>query len=332
MNTADRWREELRAWAIPEEILAAAPESPYGFPTELFRHRGELAARSDPTPTTRRALEALPAGGSVLDVGVGGGATSLPLVGRASRITGVDGSADMLASFESAAARAGLRAVGVVEGAWPDVAAEAAPADVVICGHVFYNVQALPPFVLELTAHARRRVVVELTDRHPWAWMHELWRRFHGLERPNGPTADEAEAVLHELGLNPGREDRDESSGGGGFRRREDAIALVRRRLCLPSERDAEIVEALGDRLAERDGLWSAGPSTQRIATMWWPAAPLETGSSGSLTGGDELRRLPVATGDVVANDERADLTVVHQEDPPGRELGETFHEPDQPR
>ena len=36
-----------------------------------------------PTPTTRRALEALPEGGSVLDVGVGGGATSLPLAGRA---------------------------------------------------------------------------------------------------------------------------------------------------------------------------------------------------------------------------------------------------------
>jgi hypothetical protein len=28
---AQRWSEALATWAIPEEILAAAPQSPYGF-------------------------------------------------------------------------------------------------------------------------------------------------------------------------------------------------------------------------------------------------------------------------------------------------------------
>jgi hypothetical protein len=31
-----------------------------------------------------------------------------------------------------------------------------------------------------------------------------------------------------------------------------------------------EIAEALGDRLALRDGVWSAGPARQVVVTMWW--------------------------------------------------------------
>jgi precorrin-6B methylase 2 len=266
---AERWGEDLRAWAIPELILEAAPESPYGFPTELFRRRGERATRDAPTPTTRRALEALPDGGTVLDIGVGGGSTSLPLASRASTIVGVDASADMLATFRATAERSGVTA-RTIQGVWPEVADQAEPADVVVCGHVLYNVQDVTLFVRALTSHAVHRVVVELTERHPWSWMHDLWQRFHSLERPDVPTAGDAESVLRELGIEASREDRVDTGASGGFEHRADAVALIRRRLCLPPGRDPEVVQALGDRLAERDGLWSAGPLEQRIVTLWW--------------------------------------------------------------
>ena len=223
----------------------------------------------------RRAAEALPHRGSILDVGCGAGATSLPLAGRLGRLVGVDGQSDMLAAFLEAAATAGV-AAKTVHGAWPEVASEAAAADVVVCGHVLYNVADLGPFVQELMRHARRRVVLEITASHPLTWMGDLWQRFHGLERPSEPTADDAAAAIRETGADPRR---DELSGGvdrgGGFARREDAVALVRRRLCLPAARDPEIESALGDRLHLRDGLWSTGPSRERLVTLWWDAAGL---------------------------------------------------------
>jgi hypothetical protein len=66
---------------------------------------------------------------------------------------------------------------------------------------------------------------------------------------------------------------RDASRGHGGLPTRQDAVAMIRRRLCLSTERDAEVADALGDRLREEEGGWSAGPATQSVVTLWWDAA-----------------------------------------------------------
>jgi SAM-dependent methyltransferase len=258
VSALDRWREQLAAWAIPARILEAAPESPYGFPVAPFRTRGERSSRGAATPTTLAALEALPDGGRVLDVGCGGGATSLPLAGRAGVVVGVDAQEDMLEGFLENARAAGV-AAEAVHGRWPDAAPRVRPVDVAVAGHVLYNVGALEPFVRALTTTARRRVVIEITERHPLHWMNDLWLRFHGVQRPEGPDADNAVAALGELELEPVVERWTAAPRPGGFERREDAVALTRRRLCLDPARDAELEEALGERLTEVDGLWSAG-------------------------------------------------------------------------
>ena len=194
---AQRWRDQLDAWRIEPEILAAAPESPYGFPPALFGPRPEPA---NGTPSRRRALEALSDGGTVLDVGCGGGAGALALVPPAGRVVGVDESADMLAAFAGRARDLGV-AYDVVEGRWPDIAATVPRADVVVSHHVAYNVPDLAQFARALAVHARGRVVMELTDVHPWVPMGGLWRHFHGQDRPTGPDAELAAAVLREAGL-----------------------------------------------------------------------------------------------------------------------------------
>jgi SAM-dependent methyltransferase len=266
-----RWREQLEAWAIPEAILARAPESPWGFPVGLFRSRARRAGERPATPSNREAARFLAPGGSVLDVGAGGGAASLPLAGSAGRLVAVDESPAMVASFLAAAAAAGVPAEAVA-GRWPDVAAEVPPADVVVCHHVLYNVADLARFADALTGHARRRVVVELTERHPLVGLGPLWRRFHGLDRPAGPSADDAQAALGELGLQVTRQDW-EDEDRLGFDDFDELVAFTRRRLCLPADRDPEVAEALlaaGTR--QVGGTWvSGGP--RRLTTLSWPGS-----------------------------------------------------------
>ncbi len=269
-----RWRAELEAWAIPEEIVARAPESPWGFPVGLFQARAEQARVQQPTPSNREALRCLPPGGTVLDVGAGGGAASLPLAGRAGRIVAVDQLPGMLEAFRAAARAAGV-AAGTVQGRWPDVAGEVAPADVVVCNDVLYNVPDLAPFALALTSHARARVVTQLTARHPLVTLGPLWRRFHGLERPQGPVADDAVAALRTLGLEVAREDWTIRQGGS-FERFEDLVAFTRRRLCLPAERDPEIAAALEPLSVRDDAGFRMAPLHRPVVTLSWPGAAPE--------------------------------------------------------
>src|SRR3954452_1312952 len=132
----------LAAWAIPSEILDAAPESPWGFPVPLFTP----PATPIETPSRGRALEALAAAGSVLDVGCGGGAASMALVPPATAVTGVDTGDRMLSTFAAPADERGV-AHREVLGSWVEVAASVDPHEVVVCHHVFYNVPDLTNFV-----------------------------------------------------------------------------------------------------------------------------------------------------------------------------------------
>jgi len=256
VSVSARWREELAAWAIPPEILAAAPESPYGFPAGMF---GAPPAPVD-TPSHRAAREVMPAGGSVLDVGCGGGAGAFGVVPPAGTVIGVDSAAHMLAAFAAAAEERGVEHREVL-GEWPAVAAEVGTADVVVAHHVTYNVPELVPFAAALHAAARRRVVIEMTDVHPWVPTNDLWLRFHDLPRPQGPTAVLCTAVLREAGY-----DVRAATWQRPARRTDRAatVAFIRRRLCLPVEREPEVDEALPND-------YEFIP--RQVVTLWWDAA-----------------------------------------------------------
>lgn len=261
-RAASRWADALVAWAIPQEILDAAPDrQAWRFSPAVFAWTPERAAAEGPvvTPSRRRALEALGDGGTVLDVGAGGGRASLPLAPPATFVTAVDSSAELLEAYAEAAEREGVPHRTVL-GAWPDVAREVEPADVVVCHNVAYNIPDLPPFVRALTDHARRRVVLELTVHHPASNLNEAWRALHGLERPATPTAEDAIAVLQEMGLHLQWEESERVVHAAG-RDRADMVAHARQRLCVGPERDAEIEQLLGA---------DADRPLRRIVTVWW--------------------------------------------------------------
>jgi SAM-dependent methyltransferase len=264
-TAADRWRDQLAEWAIPPEILAHAPESPWTFSVDVFARRADAAVATD-TPSSRAAKEALPTGGSVLDVGCGAGAASLPLAERAGRITGIDTSAGMLDAFRAKAEAAGVETF-TVEGQWPDVADRTPAADVVVCHHVFYNAPDLSEFAGRLSDHARRRVVVELTQAHPRKSRNPLWLRFHGLHRPEGPTAHDALSVLREAGIEPQRFHW-VPQAGIGFASFEALVASLRKELCLTEDHDPEIGEAVVGWVDEQDGTFRFPPSP--LVTLWW--------------------------------------------------------------
>jgi SAM-dependent methyltransferase len=194
----------------------------------------------------------------VLDVGAGAGAASLALVPLPARVVAVDESPAMLDTFRREADRVGVLHREVL-GRWPDVAQETPTADVVVCHHVLYNVSDVVPFVRALADHARRRVVVELTARHPQVALNDLWRHFHAISRPSGPSAADAVAVLREAGILAHVEGFDRPPRPAG--KRTDLVAFVRRRLCLGAERDAEL-----DALLRTRSPFSGGPAV----TLWW--------------------------------------------------------------
>ena len=264
----DAWQSDLAAWAIPEHISAAVTESPWVLPRQVFARRADRLAGTPSGASYDLAWAALDPPGSVLDVGAGAGAASLPLLGRATALTAVDGDAAMLALL---AERATAQGVGVrcVHGSWPDAAPQVPAADVVTCHHVLYNVPGLAPFVTALTAHARRLVVIEITASHPLVTLNELWLRFHGLRRPDGPTATDVLRILVAMGLRPGYR-RWRRPGGVDYASFEELTDVTRRRLCLPPERAAQVAGALVEAGVEPGRPVDLGSSGRDVVTIWW--------------------------------------------------------------
>lgn len=267
----EQWRADLAAWAIPERITAAVAESPWVLPRQVFARRADRVSATPAGPSYQRAWAALDPPGSVLDVGSGAGAASLPLLARTTSLTAVDTDGGMLDKLSERSAAAGVTARTVL-GRWPEAAADAGPADVVTCHHVFYNVPGIWQFVTALTGSARRQVVAEMTARHPLVSLNELWLRFHGLRRPVAPTAGDLIQILEAMGLRPGHETW-RSAGGRDYASFDEMVDVTRRRLCLPPERAAEVAAALADSGIDPENPEDLGSSGRDVVTIWWNAS-----------------------------------------------------------
>lgn len=254
VTAAEKWKSDLALWAIPQEILDQAVEKPWIHPPALF----EIPEVIKDSLSHQRAREAMPIGGSVLDIGCGGGIGAFAITPPASHVIGVDEQQEMLDLFTNNAAKFG-NSVETVLGQWPAVADSTPVADVVTVHHVAFNVGEIVPFLAALNAHARKRVVIEVPVVHPMSNMNDGWKHFWNLIRPTVPVAGDLINVLDEMDIEATIEyfegeillDK-KVDGANGF---------IRRRLCLPEERQGEI-----------DAFIAAHPLPERrhLAVIWW--------------------------------------------------------------
>ncbi len=246
----------MAAWAIPPEILESAPRRPFVFIPQMFAAPDPGAF--EPTPSNRLAAEALEPRGSVLDVGCGGGAAAFALVPPATEVIGVDRQSDMLDLLSATARERGISA-SVYAGSWPDIADDVPAADVVVCHNVMYNVIGIAEFVAALAAHARRRVVIEMTPKHPQDRRRVLWRHFWNLERPREPTSAVAVQAIREAGIDARVEEWTFPAERFADRPRHLEAAYWCRQLCLEPEREPECEALIAD-----------VPFPRERVTIWW--------------------------------------------------------------
>ena len=273
MTATDDWRGQLEAWRIPDELLAAVPDSPYGWPKELWKRRAERALDVERSSPTLEAVKSLAPKGSVLDVGAGTGRASLPLVRDGYRVTMVEPNPVMLEGLSELKREFEFE---VIAGRWPDVASKVHPHSVVLSAHVVYDVADIGPFLAALDESATSGVVLELTPAHPWVSLVSLYRELHGLDRPSGPTVDDLVAVIKEtIRVDPVLE-RWSRPTDLVFETVGEAVEFTARRLVLPRECLGELEKRLLPRVVGRAGHWQVEPTERELCTLWWRANSTE--------------------------------------------------------
>jgi SAM-dependent methyltransferase len=254
MISSQKWKSDLEAWSIPKEIIDKAPESPWIHPPSLF----QIPKLIDLTPSHQKAFDVLPEGGSILDIGCGGGIAAFAMGKKAGLVIGVDHQVEMLEMFSENAKERHMDSK-VYEGFWPEIESKVEVADVAVAHHVVYNVQEIVPFIKAMNSHARKRVVIEMPQHHPLSNLSEAWKFFWNLDRPVNPTPQDFVDVLSELGINAHVQLWD-----GQLRQErnmDDAVRFTRIRLCLPESRETEVRQFLENHPAS---------GIRPLATVWW--------------------------------------------------------------
>lgn len=277
VDYAAAWREMLQAWALPPEITGQlSDEATHKHQADGWRHiaaqfqrMAERALEGPPDPLIIQVLKRATSETIVLDVGAGTGRQTLQLAPHVGRVVAVEPSPAMREFLAGEVEKRGLTNVEIIPEPWQD--AQVPMGDLVVCANVLYDVQDLVPFIAKLDAHAREACFIEITFRHPLTPMNELWRRFHGIERPERPDYFDAVAVLHQMGICANVQ-IEWVPVTLWFANLDEAVAMYRQWLYLTPDpqRNAELRAYIQAHSHEIDGRIYPGPAKRRIVILWW--------------------------------------------------------------
>ena len=138
----------------------------------------------------------------VVDVGGGAGRVSLPLALHCAEVINVEPSAAMRTEFEASAAESGIGNARCLDADWPREAA-GIEGDVVLVVDVTYFVRDIVPFVLALSAAARKRVIIKVWSVPPPNSAASLFEMVHGESHASVPGHRDLLPILWDLGILP---------------------------------------------------------------------------------------------------------------------------------
>jgi len=233
-------------------------------------HRYDKRRSADDAFKTEMALitELLDPSWSLLEVGAGTGAFTLPLARKVRSITAVDPSPSMRQVLNEKLKREALSNVHVVGTKWQKAHVE--PADAVLasgCLYVFYDVEASLRKMLD---HARRILILTSGDWGYWSPYKEAARAL-GVPPPSiGPGFIHLYNVLYQLGIYANvaiiRRDRELT-----YESLEHLVNLWSERLELSEEKKPQLQEYI-ERTASRtsSGEISLGKVENVTAVVWY--------------------------------------------------------------
>jgi SAM-dependent methyltransferase len=204
-----------------------------------------------------------------LDIGAGCGALAIPLARRMTRVTAVEPAPAMAQALRREALRRGLKNLTILDAAWGEISLH--PHDLVLCAHVGGLLDGDSPFLAQVSALARRAVVLVRdagADQDKF-FFKELYPVLLG--RPYGSCCDFAETVtaLERQGIRPSVTFVDYRSDQP-FDDLEEVCDFWMEYLGVVGEDVRGFLrEFLSARLRRNGSGWVA-PYPKRAAAIWW--------------------------------------------------------------
>ena len=150
IDYVQRWRELILARREQHDAACAAQgrttDDYWARRAEGFRKFVQEAGKQA-DPFIDCILKELQPGDSVLAVGAGTGRHTVVLARHAKHVTALDPSVSMLNFLREDIDSQGLDNVDVIEGSWPEAAANAPRVDVMISAHVLYPIEDVVSFL-----------------------------------------------------------------------------------------------------------------------------------------------------------------------------------------
>lgn len=232
---------------------------------------------SFPAQTLRALAAALAGCRSVLDVGAGVGALTIPLAKSVERVTALEPSPAMLEELQANIARHRLENVTCIPAAWGQ--AGVPPHDLILVANVAPIFDGLLEFLSAATPLARRAIaLVQNVGRGTEKfYLGELYPLLFG--RPYPPRHDYLRSVtlLHSIGIYANVQvisyDFDQP-----FEDFQEAVDFWKEQTRLEDpEQERKLIEFLQAKL-QRVGSGLVAPLRRQSAVLWWRVSPKDQG------------------------------------------------------